>query len=175
MFSFVDSRTVLLLVASQVCLLALVRCQDDDRKWQLLLPLSELLKGNHAVQLYFFIYVFTHLFIMPIKIIYIIFMQKPVYEKKRPCFCCCCNLRAAFCANWKDYWKSFICVVFVTIMKRTKHEGNGFWFYLHIAMWLDSRGVDVRKSDENFGKVLQLQGEKRRGWVTFLVFSALRQ
>lgn len=33
MFSFVDSRTVLLLVASQVVLLSLVRCQEeDDRK-----------------------------------------------------------------------------------------------------------------------------------------------
>lgn len=30
-----DSRTILLLVASQVCLLAIVRCQvEDDRKWQ---------------------------------------------------------------------------------------------------------------------------------------------
>lgn len=27
-----DSRTVLLLVATQVCLLAVVRCQEDDRK-----------------------------------------------------------------------------------------------------------------------------------------------
>lgn len=33
MFSFVDSRTVLLLVASQVVLLSVVRCQEeDDRK-----------------------------------------------------------------------------------------------------------------------------------------------
>lgn len=33
MFSFVDSRTVLLLVASQVVLLSMVRCQEeDDRK-----------------------------------------------------------------------------------------------------------------------------------------------
>lgn len=30
-----DSRTVLLLIASHVCLLAVVRCQDD-RKWQLI-------------------------------------------------------------------------------------------------------------------------------------------
>lgn len=37
MFSFVDSRTLVLLAATQVILLALVKCQDEDiRK----LPLS---------------------------------------------------------------------------------------------------------------------------------------
>lgn len=36
MFSFVDSRTLLLLVASQLVLLAVVRCQEeDDRKLKL--------------------------------------------------------------------------------------------------------------------------------------------
>jgi len=30
MFSFMDSRTLLLLVAAQVCLLTVVRCQEED-------------------------------------------------------------------------------------------------------------------------------------------------
>ena len=44
-----DSRTVLLLVATQVCLLAVVRCQEDERKWYVLFLFQSYNKRNVKV------------------------------------------------------------------------------------------------------------------------------
>lgn len=48
MFSFVDSRTVLLLVATQVVLLAVVKCQEEDRKWQFFFSLKNVFERKRV-------------------------------------------------------------------------------------------------------------------------------
>lgn len=163
MFSFVDSRTVLLLVASQVCLLALVRCQEDDRKWQLLLlPLS----------------VWT---LMPCSQTFLILIcqsQNYVHakEKKRSCFGAVVTFFARIIReNIENPSFAFLFGFFkenvkVEVLSRsTKKVVCGF---ICTSRYDATRAevstcVKVMKSLEMCG---DFKGEKRRVWWTFLFF-----